>query len=547
MGTDNFILQSLKKTSSVSVPKQWRALLIFSCYRICLALALLIINYFDIGYRPLGQLHQDIFVIITIAYLTFGIFVLILAFGRFYSFKHLTINQGIIDLCFLSLLIYVGSGMDVGLGVLMNISVAAFSILIPGKIALFFAALASILLLTEELFIYLNDNTYHNFFTAAMHSISFFATATIAQVLSVRIRSSQSLAYQRAIEIENLQQLNNDIIHQFHAGVIVIDKEENVQIINERARELCHLPDSANIKQFSDISIDMARNFQRWKRGECRDAQPLRVAVAGTTLILSFSSLGHKSASAATLILLEEAARVDSQAQQLKLVSLGRLTASIAHEIRNPLGAVSHAAQLLAESKVLDKEGSRLIEIVQKHADRINSVIKDIFQLSRKAQNKQEVIHLKQWLDEFAQSFMVSGHGRVTLHIDIVPDTLSIYSDKTQMFQILTNLCENSVLHTNAASKAVKITVRVRFEQKENNIYIDIIDNGPGINESALKHIFEPFYTTKCTGVGLGLYIAKELCETNQAQLEYMPISSGACFRIVFHCKGQKWQTNQQY
>jgi len=247
-----------------------------------------------------------------------------------------------------------------------------------------------------------------------------------------------------------------------------------------------------------------------------------------------FAHLGNDQDSG-TLIFLEDMASVAQQAQQLKLASLGRLTASIAHEIRNPLGAISHAGQLLAESTHLDKGEMRLTEIIQEHSRRVNTIIENIMQLNRRDRSNPEEIDLNQWLASFVDDFCLNEDVLVSqIDYSLTDDINIIRFDESQLQQILLNLCQNGLRHGDK-SNLPHIRLQGGISRKSSAPYLEVIDNGKGIDPAIAEHIFEPFFTTAASGSGLGLYISRELCESNQAHLNYIPGSdSGSCFRITF-------------
>jgi two-component system sensor histidine kinase PilS (NtrC family) len=251
------------------------------------------------------------------------------------------------------------------------------------------------------------------------------------------------------------------------------------------------------------------------------------------------TALGSE-ARAGTLIFLEDTARMAQQAQQLKLASLGRLTASIAHEIRNPLGAISHAEQLLTEST--DSEAStdagdkRLLEIIHTNTARVNDIIENVLQLSRRDLSMPEDLPLKDWLQDFIQEFVHSQKcdpADVALYLE--PEDCTVHMDASQLHQVLWNLCQNGLRHSQDYPGQPKLELHGGIAADSRKAFLDIIDHGPGVPPEARQNIFEPFFTTESKGSGLGLYIARELCECNQARLSYVAIpTGGACFRIEF-------------
>ncbi|MEA2078748.1 MAG: HAMP domain-containing sensor histidine kinase, partial [Pseudomonadota bacterium] len=255
----------------------------------------------------------------------------------------------------------------------------------------------------------------------------------------------------------------------------------------------------------------------------------------GTTLLPQFTPLGTGDGIGA-LIFLEDAATMARQAQQMKLASLGRLTASIAHEIRNPLGAISHATQLLSESELLGTGDQRLMTIIRDHTRRVNTVVENVLQLSRPGTSLPQHIALKPWLEKFTDEFTHSGNCHPDqVSISVTPQDIDIYMDPGQLHQVAWNLCLNAVHHNNQEVPPVKLQLVGEQSDTSTAPHLDIIDNGPGIEPDMEDRIFEPFFTTKSSGTGLGLYIARGICESNQARLGYHPLpDGGSCFRITF-------------
>ena len=231
------------------------------------------------------------------------------------------------------------------------------------------------------------------------------------------------------------------------------------------------------------------------------------------------------------MLTIEDQALYNQQVQQGKLASLGQLTANIAHEIRNPLGAISHAGQLLGECPGLSPQDMRLIEIIQTHTLRMNAIIEDILQLSHKDNSKQEHIHLASWLTTYVDGFeseYLKHPKSFTLTIEAeVQDALF---DPNHLTQILNNLCENALKYGYVSEQSIQINVSNFFNQPT----IDIVDHGPGVPKSSIKHLFEPFFTSSSSGTGLGLYISRGLAELNQAILSYHSLTNeqGCCFRL---------------
>jgi two-component system, NtrC family, sensor histidine kinase PilS len=231
------------------------------------------------------------------------------------------------------------------------------------------------------------------------------------------------------------------------------------------------------------------------------------------------------------------------------LASLGRLTASIAHEIRNPLGAISHASQLLGEAENLGASDRRLLEIINNHSKRVNQIIENILQLSRRRPAAPEPVNLRQWLPQFIADYKTSKSNGNQLNIalqehgllahknrheydDTQEQQLAAKFDLSQLQQVLTNLCDNGLRYGSAQPGRPDLRIEIGLDSHQQP-YIRVVDYGPGISDENRKHLFEPFFTTENTGSGLGLYICKELCEANQALIGYeRTAQQESCFHI---------------
>jgi two-component system sensor histidine kinase PilS (NtrC family) len=261
--------------------------------------------------------------------------------------------------------------------------------------------------------------------------------------------------------------------------------------------------------------------------------QSLKVAHNGLELQPSFITLSQ-SPHHQTLVFLEDLAQISQHAQQLKLAALGRLTAGISHEIRNPLGAISHAAQLLQESEELNGADRRLTQIIQDHSQRMNRVIENVLQLSRRQQTLPQRLDLKPWLEQFVAETRERATEGQQIHLRIGSGDLKTLMDPNQLTQILDNLLRNAWRHSALSHDPAQVWLELFVDADSQLPTLEILDNGPGVAPDHQAHLFEPFFTTSTQGTGLGLYLSRELCESNQARLDFKPRQGGGCFRITF-------------
>ena len=227
-------------------------------------------------------------------------------------------------------------------------------------------------------------------------------------------------------------------------------------------------------------------------------------------------------------MLLEDLKRIEDQAQQLKLASMGRLSASIAHEIRNPLAAIRHAGALLGEQA--DLHGStaqkRLTDIIEKSTLRIDRIVEDVLSMARRGAMREALDlpdFMAQFMPEFlanaqasgAQTVALEGESRISLRFD---STAACAFDPNHLRQVLVNLLSNGLRYASNAPGAVLLL----WTQTAAGVpQLWVLDDGPGIAPERRVHLFEPFFTTESRGTGLGLHLTQELCTANGASIRY--------------------------
>lgn len=448
-------------------------------------------------------------------------------------------TQILSDIVFTTLIMHASGGVQSGLGTLIIISIAGGSIVIRGRHSLLFASVASLAVLYEEYYnklegIYLEGSSLQ----AGILGVTFFTTAIITHFVAKHIRESEALALKRGVDLANMSQLTEYIIQRMQTGILVIDQFNRLRLINESAWHMLSMPSIVDNPYLSAVSEELNESYTNWLNDNEVTIPLLHVSPEYPSLLPRFAHLNQEKEPAA-LIFLEDASAMSREAQQLQLAALGRLTASIAHEIRNPLGAISHAGQLLAESPNMDKADLRLTQIISDHSKRVNTIIENVMRLGRGNQSYPQLVKLSSYLENFLKDFMTANESkRSDFHIVMQQDDIQVHFDPIHLQQILTNLCENGIRHTPDAGidkEQYKVEFHAGISKNNNRPYLDIIDHGTGIDEETAAHIFEPFYTTAETGSGLGLYISRELAECNQAHLTLLQNEEqGSCFRLTF-------------
>ncbi len=514
----------------------WRPLHFLNIYRLTLASLFLTLIVFGRETNILGHENPTLFFTVCVVYLAIsGLSFFTIRWER-PPFIFQVFFQVTSDILAITLLMHASGGLHSGLGILLIVAIAGGSLLLARKSAILLAAVATMLLLLEQGYIVIYNLPLEESFTqAGMLGAIMFSTAAMAQFLARRVRETEALAAQRGIDLANMEQLAEYIIQRMQTGIIVVDVNRRIRLINESAWHLLGMPFSPNDRSLEELSPALNLQIGEWLKGSNLPTEVIRVPSTSVQIAPRFARLGRDEA-AGTLIFLEDTAAMHQQAQQLKLASLGRLTASIAHEIRNPLGAISHAGQLLAESTHLDPSEARMTQIIRDNTVRMNTVIENVLQLSRRQAAKPEDIVLASWLRNFADEFCQTYElGLDEVKLEISPADLVVRFDPNQLHQIVWNLCQNGLRYTKPRSDGAKLLLRSAIKEEPPTPYLEIVDFGEGISGEISDQVFEPFFTTEPKGTGLGLYIARELCEVNSARLAYHRVNTlESCFVITF-------------
>ncbi|MGA7980270.1 MAG: ATP-binding protein [Chromatiaceae bacterium] len=512
----------------------WRALKAVAVNRLLLAIGLTVIYMPSPGATPTVAWPLPLTTVTAIVYSILVAFGVLATYIRWPEKEQQVPIAVFIDVVAFTLLMHGSGGIDSGLGLLLAIAVATGAVLMEGRLSLLFASFASLGVMTQQTYSYLYLSAPPaNFTQAGLLGITFFAMAMLAHVLYRRIQETERVAARRKVDIADLSKLNDFIIQSMNTGVVVVDGERNLRVLNAAAKQLLGVPGTVREGSLNKVAPPLAR----WLAAQVTTPHTRDSTISGhdSTLEVTLHLLGDYRESGA-LMFLRDAQDAIREAQEIKLASLGRLTASIAHNIRNPLSAVGHAAQLLTESPTLANEDLRLLDIIRRNTGRIDETVESVLQLSRRGQASPEAIDLEAWLPTLCADFReVHGLPAEQIRMDISPPA-QVHADARHLHQIVANLCENALKHASRPGTPVHIEVRARgAAANHGRAILDVLDDGPGIDEETAHEIFAPFFTTSSSGTGLGLYIARELSETNGIHLEYIPRQKqGSCFRLNF-------------
>ncbi|MCX7555714.1 ATP-binding protein [Xanthomonadaceae bacterium JHOS43] len=439
----------------------------------------------------------------------------------------------VLDILATVLMVHSVTHLQTGIAMALIVTFGAAAVLLPLRTTLVLAIAAGLLLLVEYALARMGTGLdRRSLIEILVCALGYLAMTKLGDMMGRQMRETHVLAEQRGAEVESLAQINELVIRRMRTGVLVVDVAGIVHLHNEAAWHLLGQPDTDRLV-LGDVATELAQRLFQWRMGDERNGdKPIHLGPDLPDIIPRFAGLG--ASNELFVIFLDDTSLVSRRAEELTLANLGRLSASIAHEIRNPLAAISYSAQLLEESPDLPDADRRLVEIVLNHCQRMNGIIENVLNLSRRERSRPESIDAAQWVLRFVEEYRTNHYIESTqLKAASQGRHLNAMVDPQQLDQVVSCLVQNAINHGHLPGESARITVAARRLGENGPTVIEVLDRGPGIPPKVAETIFEPFVTTHEHGTGLGLYIARQLCDANQAKLEYVPMAGGSCFRIT--------------
>jgi two-component system sensor histidine kinase PilS (NtrC family) len=522
-----FTLSWPPQTGAVS-DSFWVSLKYFNFYRIAVAGVFLLLGLIYGDTVSLGSHDPLVFTYVSAIFLVFAV-VFHTTLRRLRAYFNLQLSAHVAtDILAVVLLMYASSGIRSGLGVMLLISLAGAALVSRGTLMLFYAAMASIAVLLEQSYwILVHDFSTASYLQPGLLSIGYFATALMTNRLARRLILNERLARQRGADLADQLRVNRLVIRDVQDGVLVVDANGLVHQHNPRVADLLGRP-TPELGQIEEYSEEIAQSLAAWRAGHGTNSLNLQVAESGRLARARFVAAGVAGGSF-SLVFLEDMSKLQEQTQQLKLAALGRLTANIAHEIRNPLSAITHAGDLLQDEQ-RGPQKERLLQIIRDNAQRLERMVHDVLELARRDRVQPETIRLLSYLTTFIDEFTRNENIQSRVFAVEVADEVILEFDRVHLNQVLWNLLHNSWRHCRKQDGSVRLTAR----RRANRVELHVTDDGQGVAKELQAQLFEPFFTTFASGTGLGLYIARELCAANGASLDYLDHPQGADFRILW-------------
>jgi two-component system sensor histidine kinase PilS (NtrC family) len=517
----------------------WRVIGLVNLYRLLVAPCVYVLYVVFGTESSLGSTHPELFVWTCLVYFATGVAVVFGGRRLLPNLRATTFLQATVDTVAISLLMYSSGGSASGLGILFVVPVGAMALLADNRDAFLLAAMATLALLFQQIGSHVEGAAVAADYTGTgILGLIVFLVALLAWPVARRLRDSEATVRRQQVDLANMAQLSQYIVQHLRESIVVVDHESRIRLINESAAKLLGDSRAYPGALLGEASPQLLYLLETWRARTASPAAPAHTFVAadgGHVIQPHFAPLGGTEP-VPVIVFLEDTELLAAKIQQSKLAGLGRLSASIAHEIRNPVGAMSHAAQLLAESSSLSVEDKRLTEIVRTNGERVRQIIENVMSMARRENSRPERLVLSAWLNGFREEFCATMQIPASqLAISSLLGDVEVQVDPSQLRQIVWNLCENAVKYGSHEPGADLIELRVGRLASTARPFLEVADRGPGIATQHRERIFEPFFTGDDRGTGLGLFLARELAQTNGATLLYEPrTSGGSLFRIVF-------------
>lgn len=504
---------------------------IYLIYRTVLSVVFLLLITLPATQQLVGVQNPALYVAVSSVFLFSNVALLGFVAARWQSSNPRLVLLFSVDIVCITLLSDASGGMSSGLPLLLAVTVASSAVLISNRtVATLVAALTAIAVLGDTLrLMSMNDIGVKALFPAGLLGLLFFVVSGMVQIVVLRLGRVEALASERASDIYRLQRLNEQIVQNMQIGILLVDSRNRARVLNAAAGRLLDPSRPIALEQgrpLVDYSDELGDRIDEFRRNSRQSASPFEVRGDGDQVVARFRHL-EDGEEDEILVFLEDHRPVAAYAQSLKLSSLGRLAASIAHEIRNPLGAISHASQLLKESPTLAQDDGRMVDMVLTNSQRVNDIVESVLQISRRQPPKPDTLRLVNWVGGYHEHYLSARENPGCLNIEYVDPTAEILIDPEHLQRVLDNLIDNAMRHSELATAQATAELRVRVDRRKRECVIDIYDDGSGVNDADVGRLFEPFFTRSQGGSGLGLYLCRELCELNQARIAYAPTTEG--------------------
>jgi two-component system, NtrC family, sensor histidine kinase PilS len=525
----------------------WRVIGLVNLYRLLIASGLFVASRISTTQDILGIEHPGQLAVICAVYFFTGIGLIALRRLPIAGLRGLALTHAVVDSIAIALVLWASSGVHSGLGILLMLPIGAMALLASNRDAYFMAAMATVAVLVQQVaWNLVPGHTAGGYASAGVLGAVIFLAASLVRPLANRLLQSEALVRRQELDLANLAQLSQYIVQHLRESILVVDEQDRIRLINEPAAGILGSTTARPDALLGECSPRLLFLLSAWRlHGDGHEVGTFPATDGARLIQPHFANLGN-TRPGPVLVFLEDTSLLAEKVQQSKLAALGRLSASIAHEIRTPIGAMSHAGQLLAESPAITADDRRLTQIIRDNAERVSRIVENVLELSRRSARRPQRLELASWINDFWAEFCATQQVNAAQLRIAMPtgenSDIEISVDPTQLHQVLWNLCQNALTHGQLASANEPVQIRYGRIASSGRPYVEVVDQGPGIAAQDLERVFEPFFTKAARGTGLGLFLARELAESNGATLLHeSPASGGSLFRLVFTDPG-RWE-----
>lgn len=488
------------------------------------------------GHGWFGETRHDLIgPWICIAYLFFSLVMLGVARSHVRLVTQVAIGT-VMDIVFANAAIRILPDATPVIAIMLLLNVAASSLLISMTFGLATAFLAGATFILQGVVnqVLGTEHAARPIAESIVFAAAFIATALFANSLGRRVVKSEEDAKVFSEEARDLAAINEVIIRRMPTGVIIVDGQGYMQLANEAAIALLGVAGeglraiATSAPALSD-RLELWRQYPTVKFQESDKFGPIRMGPDQLEIVPKFLRL-HADSDDDVIIFLDDTSVASRRAEGITLSALGRFSASLAHEIRNPLSAISYSTQLLEESRDLSVMDRKMLEIVRQQVTRVNGIIESVLGLARRERALPEPVKLgdlaREFTEEYVRSYPLDSD---TLKVD-APDNPQAMVDPKHVHQILQVLVSNARYYGRKPGEPARMTIRAYMAGQ--TPILAVMDHGPGISEKDQVQLFRPFHTTSPHGTGLGLHIARELARSNGGDLRYKRTGVGSVFEL---------------
>ncbi len=461
--------------------------------------------------------------------------------------KPFTYIQISLDVLLTSVLVFFSGGSQSFLIIIYFFPIICGATLLMRRGALFMAAQASLLYgailwleFSGSMAVYFPSSNLEQFMMLlpifSIAGLAFFLIALLSSFMAERLQLTETALSATILDRDRLAVLYKQILADITTGIITINGDKTITSFNRAAEKISGF----SAQEVEGLSLaELMPEIMADGKGEIRplailerkDGEKIPVGYSWTRLNMPGEKDHYR---VYTMQDLSKIKKMEYRVRQAeKMAAIGRMAAGIAHEFRNPLAAMSGAAQILEKELTADTTTQALMNIIIRESDRLEATIHGFLKFSRPVEPVMEWFPLKELTEE---ALTMASHDPAWHEVEIdlaIPVTMECWADANQMRQVLINLITNAVhALSNTTRPCLTITAAEKTDQGQTWLVLDIADNGPGMAETISSQIFDPFFTTRESGTGLGLSIVNQIIASHEGLLTVTSESSGTCFTI---------------